>query len=109
MARLALESLIQLVPKNKARSLPAPSRGDNKLPSPPNDLLTAREAFAALSERRPENAILVNESASNAEDVMRSCPTAQPESYFSFASGGLGWGESVSLRQRSLAPCQILP
>ena len=70
-AKLALESLIQLVPKNKARSLPAPSQVDNKLPSPPNDPLTAREAFAALSELRPENAILVNESASNSEDVMQ--------------------------------------
>jgi len=47
-AKLALEALIQLVPKN-GRSLPAPSRVDDKLPSPPNDPLTAREAFAALS------------------------------------------------------------
>jgi benzoylformate decarboxylase len=96
-ARLALESLIQFVPKNKARSLPAPSLGDNKLPSPPNDPLTAIEAFAALSELRPENAILVNESASNAEDVIRSWPTLQPESYFSFASGGLGWGAPAAV------------
>jgi len=96
-AKLALESLIQLVSKNKARSLPASSRGDNKLPSPPNDPLTAREAFATLSELRPENAILVNESASNAEDVMRSWPTVQPESYFSFASGGLGWGAPAAV------------
>ena len=92
-AKLALEALIQLVPKNKARSLAPPLRAaDNKLPSPPNDPLTAREAFAALSELRPDNAILVNESASNAEDVVRSWPTVQRESYFSFASGGLGWG-----------------
>jgi benzoylformate decarboxylase len=96
-AKLALESLIQLVPKNKARSLPSPSQVDNKLPSPPNDPLTAREAFAALSEMRPENAILVNESASNSEDVMRSWPTVQPESYFSFASGGLGWGAPAAV------------
>jgi acyl-CoA synthetase (AMP-forming)/AMP-acid ligase II len=103
-AKLALESLFQLVPKNKARSLPALPRVDNKLPSPPNDPLTAREAFAALSELRPDNAILVNESASNAEDVMRSWPTVQPESYFSFASGGLGWGApaavGIALAQR---------
>jgi len=96
-AKLALESLIQLAPKNKARTPPAPSRGDKKLPSPPNDPLTAREAFAALSELRPENAIVVNESASNAEDVMRFWPTVQPESYFSFASGGLGWGAPAAV------------
>jgi benzoylformate decarboxylase len=96
-ARLALESLIQLVPKNKARSLPAPSQVDNKLPSPPNDPLTAREAFAALSELRPDNAILVNETPSNSEDLVRSWPTVHPESYFSFASGGLGWGAPAAV------------
>ena len=97
-AKLALESLIQLVPKDKARSLPAPLRvADNRLPSPPNDPLTAREAFATLAELRPDNAILVNESSSNAEDVVRSWPTVQPESYFSFASGGLGWGAPAAV------------
>jgi len=96
-ARLALEALIQLVPKNKARSLPPALRVAGKLPSVPNDPLTAREAFAALSELRPDNAILVNESASNAEDIIRSWPTVQPESYFSFASGGLGWGAPAAV------------
>jgi len=97
-AKLALEALIQLVPENKARSLPAPLHAvDNKLPSPPNDPLTAREAFATLSEMRPDNAIVVNESASNAEDVVRSWPTVQPGSYFSFASGGLGWGAPAAV------------
>jgi benzoylformate decarboxylase len=96
-AKLALESLIQLVPKNQARTLPAASRVDNELPSPTNDPLTAREAFAALSELRPDNVILVNETASNSEDLMRSWPTVQPQSYFSFASGGLGWGAPAAV------------
>ena len=46
---------------------------------------------------RPDNAIVVNESASNAEDVVRAFPTVQPESYFSFASGGLGWGAPAAV------------
>jgi benzoylformate decarboxylase len=96
-AKLALESLIQLVPKNKARSLPAPSRVDNELPSPPNDSLTAKEAFAALSELRPNNAIIVNETASNAADLLQTWPTVQTQSYFSFASGGLGWGAPAAV------------
>jgi len=97
-AKLALEALIQLVPKDKARSLPPPSRAaDSKLPSPPNDPLTAREAFAAIRELHPDTAILVDESPSNAEDVVRSWPTVQPESYFSFASGGLGWGAPAAV------------
>jgi benzoylformate decarboxylase len=96
-AKLALESLIQLVSNNKARSLPALPRVDNELPSPPNDPLTAREAFAALSELRPDNAIVVNETASNAADLLQTWPTVQPESYFSFASGGLGWGAPAAV------------
>ena len=96
-AKLALEALIQLVPKSRTRSLPASLRVAGKLPSPPNDPLRASEAFAALSELRPDNAILVNESASNAEDVIRSWPTVQPGSYFSFASGGLGWGAPAAV------------
>jgi benzoylformate decarboxylase len=97
-AKLALESLIQLVPKGKARPQSAPLKAvNNRLPSTPNDPLIAKEAFAALSELRPENVIVVNESASNAEDVVRFWPTVRPESYFSFASGGLGWGAPAAV------------
>ncbi|MDR3569003.1 MAG: benzoylformate decarboxylase [Syntrophobacteraceae bacterium] len=96
-ARLALEALIHLVPKKKTRSLPAPLHVVSKLPSSPNDPLTAREAFAALSELRPDEAILVNESPSNGEDVIRYWPIVRPESYFSFASGGLGWGAPAAV------------
>lgn len=96
-AKLALESLIQLVPKNQTRSLPAPLRVDNRLPSPPNNPLTANEAFAALSELRPENAILVQESPSNIDDLLRNWPITQPESYFTYASGGLGWNAPASV------------
>jgi benzoylformate decarboxylase len=96
-ARLALEALIRLVPRNEARALPAPSRPKDELPSPPNDPLTAREAFAALSGLRPQNAILVDESPSNSADAMRSWPTIQPESYFFVASGGLGWGAPAAV------------
>jgi len=93
-ARLALEALIQLVPKNKARSLPPPLRVASKLPSVPNDPLTAREAFIVLSELRPENVILVNESASNAEDVIRSWPTDRSPISPSQAAG---WGAPAAI------------
>jgi benzoylformate decarboxylase len=96
-AKLALESLIQLVPKNQTRSLPAPLHVDNKLPSPPNNPLTANEAFAALSELRPDNAILVQESPSNIDDLLRHWPITHPESYFTYASGGLGWNAPAAV------------
>src|SRR6266851_240953 len=61
-AKLTIESLIQLVPLNTDRSLPTPLPANAPLPSPPNNPLTANEAFAALSELRPDNAIVVQET-----------------------------------------------
>jgi benzoylformate decarboxylase len=63
-----------------------------KLPSPPNNPLTALEAFAALSEFRPKDAILVNETASNFGDLIQFWPIQKADTYYTFASGALGWG-----------------
>jgi benzoylformate decarboxylase len=90
-AKLALESLIELVPQNTSRSLATPLRFSRELPSPPNNPLTANEAFAALSELRPNDAIIVQETPSNSADLLQWWPTLKPDSYFTFASGGLGW------------------
>ncbi|MGC1351750.1 MAG: thiamine pyrophosphate-dependent enzyme, partial [Xanthobacteraceae bacterium] len=68
--------------------------------------LTALEAFAALSELRPANAILVNETASNFADLAQYWPINEPGTYYTFASGGLGWGEpaavGVAIAQKKL-------
>ena len=96
-AKLALEALIDLVPKNSARTLPTPPNIESKLPSPPNSPLTALEAFAALSELRPKDAILVQETASNSADLLQCWPTLEPDSYFTFASGGLGWAAPAAV------------
>jgi benzoylformate decarboxylase len=90
-AKLALESLIELIPTDTARMVQAPLHVETKLPSPPNSPLTALEAFAALSELRPQNAILVQETPSNNADLLQCWPTLEPDSYYTFASGGLGW------------------
>jgi benzoylformate decarboxylase len=90
-AKLALESLIELIPTDTARAIPAPLHIETKLPSPPNSPLTALEVFAALSELRPENAILVQETPSNSADLLQCWPILDPDSYYTFASGGLGW------------------
>lgn len=74
-AKLALEALIDLVPKNSARALPTSVNTERKLPSHPNSPLTALEVFAALSELRPKNAILVQGTASNSADLLQCWPT----------------------------------
>jgi benzoylformate decarboxylase len=96
-AKLALEALIDLVPKNSSRPLSTPLHVESKLPSPPNSPLTALEVFAALSELRPKDAILVQETASNSADLLQCWPTLEPDSYFTFASGGLGWNTPAAV------------
>src|SRR5216683_2016565 len=96
-AKLALEALIDLVPKNSVRPLPTPLHIESELPSPPNSPLTALEAFAAMSELRPKDAILVQETASNSADLLQCWPTLEPDSYYTFASGGLGWSTPAAV------------
>jgi benzoylformate decarboxylase len=91
-ARLALEAFIDAIPAVTSRPAPAALPIERKLPSPANNPLTALEAFAALSELRPKDAILVNETASNFADLIQFWPIQKADTYYTFASGGLGWG-----------------
>jgi benzoylformate decarboxylase len=106
-ARLVLEALNDAIPEVESRPVPAAAPLiAQKLPTPPNSPLTALEAFAALSELRPANAILVNETASNFADLAQCWPIIEPGTYYTFASGILGWGEpaavGVAIAQKKL-------
>src|SRR3984957_4413042 len=91
-ARLALEAFTDAIPSVTSRPAPTAVAVAPKLPSTPNNPLTALEAFAALSELRPKDAILVNETASNFADLIQFWPIEKADTYYTFASGGLGWG-----------------
>ncbi len=91
-ARLALEAFIDAVPSVTSRPAPTAVHVAPKLPATPNNPLTALEAFAALSEFRPKDAILVNETASNFGDLIQFWPIEKADTYYTFASGALGWG-----------------
>jgi benzoylformate decarboxylase len=96
-AKLALEAFTEAVPVVTSRPAPAPPQIERKLPSPPNSPLTALEAFSALSELRTDDAILVNETASNFADLLQWWPIRKPDTYYTFASGGLGWGSPAAV------------
>jgi len=96
-AKLTLEALLELVDDGSARAAPKPLNLPRDLPSPPNSPLTASEVYAALSELRPENAIVVQESPSNGADLALWWPTVKPNSYYTFASGGLGWNAPAAV------------
>lgn len=101
-ARLALEGLYQLLhsasdkPSSKSighgPSVSATSTKKSEL-SP----MTAFDAWSAVAELRPKNALLVQESPSNGADLLQVWPAEQPESYFTFASGGLGWNAPAAV------------
>jgi benzoylformate decarboxylase len=52
--------------------------------------------FAALSEVRPAHAILVEESPSNHVDLHKAWPITEPDTFYTFSSGGLGWNLPAS-------------
>jgi benzoylformate decarboxylase len=53
--------------------------------------LTAAQIFHALNEIRPANTILVEESPSNLADLHKEWPITEPDTFYTFASGILGW------------------
>jgi benzoylformate decarboxylase len=53
--------------------------------------LTAAQVFRALNETRPANTILIEESPSNLADLHAAWPITEPDTFYTFASGILGW------------------
>ncbi|MEH1014208.1 benzoylformate decarboxylase [Micromonospora sp. CPCC 206060] len=88
-AGLTLAALAELVPPAD-RTPPPPRPG----PDEPADErpLTPDALFAALARVRPVDCVLVQESPSNLAALRRRLPTTRPASYFTMASGGLGYG-----------------
>ena len=88
---LALASLVERIAQSD-RPLPPPME---KQPAP--EAKTPDYLFYALAQARPDNAVLVQESPSNMKPLHQRMPTMHPASYFSMASGGLGFGLPASV------------
>ena len=89
-SRLALEALLDHV--EPGRYPPVPARKlKRELPDPPGPVLTPAEVFATLQANRPQDAVMLLESTSNAELFHQWVPITRPRSFTLFASGGLGW------------------
>lgn len=59
--------------------------------------LSAAQVFTALNEIRPAHAVLVEESPSNLSDLHKAWPITEPDTFYTFASGGLGWNLPASI------------
>jgi benzoylformate decarboxylase len=96
-AGLALASLAELLADHvpAVRSAERVQHRPTPRPAPatsaPGGRLSAAEVFAALADIRPAQAILVEESPSNHVELHRSWQVTAPDTYYTFASGGLGW------------------
>lgn len=92
-AKLAIDLLIEKVaPAPASRVAPTPLSWPRKLPATPSIPLTPPEAYAALSDVRPADAVIVNESTSTMVQQAEWLPTVRTGSFFTTASGGIGWG-----------------
>ena len=104
-AVLSLAALAKLLGEPKQKTDKAREKVTDRMASSPSNgakakndgLLTAEQVFTALSEIRPPNAILVEESPSNLADLHKCWPITEPASFFTFASGGLGWSLPASV------------
>lgn len=66
-------------------------------PATTGEVPTAAEVFAALAQVRLPHTVLVEESPSNLADLHTHWPITEPATFFTFASGGLGWNLPASV------------
>ena len=88
-SQLFLQSILPLLKKKASGSV------DIKRSAPPatsDDLpLTPDRVFEILSSLSPKEFVLVEESPSNVGDLQRRFKIGKPDTFYTFASGGLGW------------------
>lgn len=103
-AILALEGLIDLV-SAKGEKPPVVARQVHNMAAHPPvatpatnpDTLSAAGLFRILREVSPKDTILIEESPSNLAELHREWPIEAPDSFYTFASGSLGWGLPASV------------
>jgi len=84
----ALSTLLELLPE-ATRAAPA----GRKLPPPPaaSDPIPVEYLLHTLSSAMPGNAVLVEEAPSHRPAMQKSMPMRGQDSFYTMASGGLGW------------------
>ncbi|MCW3814727.1 benzoylformate decarboxylase [Micromonospora sp. DR5-3] len=88
-AGLVLAGLLELLPPADRPAPPVrPEPATPEATSPPS----ADALFAALARHWPADGVLVQESPSNLAALRRRLRISRPRSYFTMASGGLGFG-----------------
>ncbi|CAM2983854.1 benzoylformate decarboxylase [Mycobacterium intermedium] len=91
--RTALEQLVDMIEVPADRKAPEPHpRPVNTTVEPATAPLTADQVYHVISQVKPDDAALVNESTSTLAEQLKWLPTTHPRSFFATGSGGIGWG-----------------
>jgi len=102
-AVLCLEALESLVRGRTAPAAAVNKQAHGMAPHPPAEtapgdrVLNAAELFRTLREASPPDTVLVEESPSNLAELHAAWPVNQPDTFYTFASGSLGWGLPASV------------
>ncbi len=96
---LALEALAARVHPRDSRPAPAHAIPVKQTTAAhdTSGLLTPRELYTALREAAPAEAVLVAETPSNLGALRKVWTINTPDSFYTFASGSLGWGLPASV------------
>jgi benzoylformate decarboxylase len=99
---LAARQLLERLPKESDRPAPAP----RPEASPPDagGSLTPEYVMHALAESLPEGAIVVEETPSSRNLLHERIRVSRPDSFYSSANGGLGFGTSASVGLSMASP-----
>ncbi len=96
-AVLTIEQLTPLISAHRRERPLSTALAHRMAPHPPcpptgsGEKLSARAVFETLRASCPPEAVLVEESPSNLSDLHAAWPIEHPDSFYTFASGGLGW------------------
>ncbi len=85
-------------PPEQFRPTPPPA------PPPAGERLTASHVLAALAERLPRNAVVVEEAPVDRPDIHARLPAREPLGYLSAAQGGLGFAMPAAAGVRMALP-----
>lgn len=95
-SRLFLEAILPLLTERKPAA-GTPLRGAPKPADPDTLPLSANAVMSLLRQACPDEFVLVEESPSNISEMEDHFRIDRPDSFYTFASGCLGWGMPASV------------
>ncbi|MED5803732.1 benzoylformate decarboxylase [Gordonia sp. Z-3] len=102
-AGVAMQMLVGALRRDRREPEALTPQEHRMAPHPPTDataadaVMSARQLFATLRSACEADTVLVEESPSNLADLHAEWPITEPDSFYTFASGGLGWNLPASV------------